>query len=395
MKWSDVVAIVIHNLQIRTARRFFELNTEIVQFIRNNAKSLKLSVPISELSFDQTRENVLRVLTNNPNRFLFGKETKRKAIMTWGLRAMKGAFFCYPPGPTVSSPPPPLYFKSDRVMTLSETPSTSSTIVKKEHSVLPILPPTKRPVSAKTIIPNAKKLKLTKPIKSTSTLQTKPVKVKSEFLDESNVESTSRCDATSSKAQQVSEETSSKSCAISSSKLNVSEQVPKRKEIAIIKPQCRVSIIDFDPAPVSSVNTNTTTQTNGQTSTKNKFPFTSAISNRDEVNDSSKVEESAQNTTKHKIVSNDTLADDSKRQKDDFKQFSNMLNQKLADKSVINQSLIEKRSKSIDDYKSVIKVDICDGVDELCSSDKRKANTEQPESSIKVIARRRTFEQSP
>lgn len=85
MKWSDMIALVINNLALQHQKRFFELSTDIVPFIQNNSTMLKMSEDILKLTERELQDRISTVLKNNTNRFINGKEMRKKAGY-WALR---------------------------------------------------------------------------------------------------------------------------------------------------------------------------------------------------------------------------------------------------------------------------------------------------------------------
>lgn len=85
MKWSDMIALVINNLALQHGKRFFDLHLEIVTFVQNNFHMLKLSEDISKLTEDELITRISAVLKANENRFICGKEVRKKSSF-WALR---------------------------------------------------------------------------------------------------------------------------------------------------------------------------------------------------------------------------------------------------------------------------------------------------------------------
>jgi hypothetical protein len=117
MKWTDCISLVLHNLHLQHGKRFFDLEKEIVPFIKNNCHQIKLNEDINKLSKEELYEKGLSILTNHPTKFVTGKEVKRKTN-TWSLRpSASGHYIFAPPGaitatncmssPEMISPPPP------------------------------------------------------------------------------------------------------------------------------------------------------------------------------------------------------------------------------------------------------------------------------------------------
>ena len=99
MKWSDVVALVLHNLRCKWYRKYFDVKDDIVPFIQSSVKLVKLSEDISKLSEQDLIDKVQLVLLDNPNRFKMSKEVKKKG---WALRTSASHPIFAPPNAITS-----------------------------------------------------------------------------------------------------------------------------------------------------------------------------------------------------------------------------------------------------------------------------------------------------
>lgn len=138
MKWSDVVALALHNLKLQQGKRFFNLTTDIVRFVRENSQMFKLSTDIDKFAPKDLAKTIDSVLNNNVTRFVSGKEAKH-TVGYWGLRPS-----C---GPVVFAPPNTVLGRTSSVSNLSITPTKSEPLAgacRKTAAVVPLKAPTQK-----------------------------------------------------------------------------------------------------------------------------------------------------------------------------------------------------------------------------------------------------------
>lgn len=99
IKWVDLVHLATFNLTLKTAKKYQDVDEEILNFINNSWNDLQLPPKILETNDSEKREIVLSVLTSNRNRFKCAREVKSRKTK-WGLRVRVP-----PPTPVFSLPP--------------------------------------------------------------------------------------------------------------------------------------------------------------------------------------------------------------------------------------------------------------------------------------------------
>lgn len=85
MEWPDMIGLVINNLVLQQQKRFFDLSSEIVVFVKNYSNVLKTSEDVTKLTESQLQDHILTQLKAHPNRFINGRECRKKAGH-WALR---------------------------------------------------------------------------------------------------------------------------------------------------------------------------------------------------------------------------------------------------------------------------------------------------------------------
>ncbi|XP_066596004.1 polycomb protein Pcl isoform X2 [Prorops nasuta] len=98
LKWVDLVHLMLYNLTVYNAKKYYDLDTVIVPYANDNWNTLQLPPRIRDVSTQIRRESILAILTNNRNRFKCGREIKKRTTI-WGLRVRLP-----PPCPIVSLP---------------------------------------------------------------------------------------------------------------------------------------------------------------------------------------------------------------------------------------------------------------------------------------------------
>ncbi|XP_018355309.1 PREDICTED: metal-response element-binding transcription factor 2 isoform X2 [Trachymyrmex septentrionalis] len=98
MKWVDLVHLMLQNLTVYNAKKYYDLDTVIIPYANDNWSTLQLPTRIKNVSLDVRRQSILTALTTNRNRFKCGKEIKKRTTI-WGLRVRLP-----PPSPFISLP---------------------------------------------------------------------------------------------------------------------------------------------------------------------------------------------------------------------------------------------------------------------------------------------------
>ncbi|XP_012288737.1 polycomb protein Pcl [Orussus abietinus] len=98
LKWVDLVHLMLYNLTVYNAKKYYDLDTVIVPYANDNWNNLQLPPRIRDVSAQIRRESILAILTNNRNRFKCGREIKKRTTI-WGLRVRLP-----PPCPIVNLP---------------------------------------------------------------------------------------------------------------------------------------------------------------------------------------------------------------------------------------------------------------------------------------------------
>ncbi|KAH0947583.1 hypothetical protein HN011_012430 [Eciton burchellii] len=98
MKWVDLVHLMLYNLTVYNAKKYYDLDTVIIPYANDNWYTLQLPPRIRDVSAQVRRESILAILTNNRNRFKCGREIKKRTTI-WGLRVRLP-----PPCPIVNLP---------------------------------------------------------------------------------------------------------------------------------------------------------------------------------------------------------------------------------------------------------------------------------------------------
>ncbi|KAL6264740.1 hypothetical protein P5V15_004839 [Pogonomyrmex californicus] len=98
MKWVDLVHLMLYNLTVYNAKKYYDLDTVIIPYANDNWLTLQLPPRIKDVTAEVRRQSILAVLTNNRSRFKCGKEIKKRTTI-WGLRVRLP-----PPSPFVNLP---------------------------------------------------------------------------------------------------------------------------------------------------------------------------------------------------------------------------------------------------------------------------------------------------
>ncbi|KAK0180078.1 hypothetical protein PV327_005757 [Microctonus hyperodae] len=98
LKWVDLVHLMLYNLTVYNAKKYYDLDTIIIPYASENWQMLQLPGRLREVSAQVRRETILSILTNNRNRFKCGREIKKRTTI-WGLRVRLP-----PPCPVVNLP---------------------------------------------------------------------------------------------------------------------------------------------------------------------------------------------------------------------------------------------------------------------------------------------------
>ncbi|OXU21540.1 hypothetical protein TSAR_004090 [Trichomalopsis sarcophagae] len=98
LKWVDLVHLMLYNLTVYNAKKYYDLDTVIVPYANDNWNTLQLPPRIRDVTTQVRRESILAILTNNRNRFKCGREIKKRTTI-WGLRVRLP-----PPCPVVNLP---------------------------------------------------------------------------------------------------------------------------------------------------------------------------------------------------------------------------------------------------------------------------------------------------
>ncbi|XP_070150534.1 metal-response element-binding transcription factor 2 [Polyergus mexicanus] len=98
MKWVDLVHLMLYNLTVYNAKKYYDLDTVIIPYANDNWYTLQLPPRIRDVSIEIRRESILSILTNNRTRFKCGREIKKRTTI-WGLRVRLP-----PPCPIVNLP---------------------------------------------------------------------------------------------------------------------------------------------------------------------------------------------------------------------------------------------------------------------------------------------------
>lgn len=95
---ADMAHIALFNLTIETAKKYHDLDMSVLPFIENNWKYFQPSNELLTLTVSERRIRILAAFWQFKNRFMCGRELKKKKTM-WGLR-----FRLPSPFPSVLSP---------------------------------------------------------------------------------------------------------------------------------------------------------------------------------------------------------------------------------------------------------------------------------------------------
>ncbi|XP_043488172.1 uncharacterized protein LOC122515067 isoform X3 [Polistes fuscatus] len=98
LKWADLVHLMLYNLTVYNAKKYYDLDTVIIPYANDNWNSLQLPPRIRDVSVQVRRDSILAILTSNRNRFKCGREIKKRTTI-WGLRVRLP-----PPCPIVNLP---------------------------------------------------------------------------------------------------------------------------------------------------------------------------------------------------------------------------------------------------------------------------------------------------
>ncbi|KAJ8672774.1 hypothetical protein QAD02_004034 [Eretmocerus hayati] len=99
LKWVDLVHLMLYNLTVYNAKKYYDLDTVIVPYANENWHTLQLPPKVRDVTAQVRKESILAILTNNRNRFKCGREIKKRTTI-WGLRVRLP-----PPCPVVNLPP--------------------------------------------------------------------------------------------------------------------------------------------------------------------------------------------------------------------------------------------------------------------------------------------------
>lgn len=90
MKWVDLIHLMLFNLTTFNSRKYFDLDSVLIPYIRDNWHGLQLPLKIANCSASERRNTILAVLTTNRNRFKLklahNTTTSQNSSNTWGLR---------------------------------------------------------------------------------------------------------------------------------------------------------------------------------------------------------------------------------------------------------------------------------------------------------------------
>ncbi|XP_043276168.1 PHD finger protein 19 [Venturia canescens] len=98
LKWVDLVHLMLYNLTVYNAKKYYDLDTVIIPYANDNWNTLQLPPRVRDVTPTIRRESILAILTNNRNRFKCGREIKKRTTI-WGLRVRLP-----PPCPVVNLP---------------------------------------------------------------------------------------------------------------------------------------------------------------------------------------------------------------------------------------------------------------------------------------------------
>ncbi|XP_014224593.1 polycomb protein Pcl isoform X3 [Trichogramma pretiosum] len=85
IKWVDLVHLVLYNLTVYNAKKYYDLDEVIVPYINENWEELQLPASIRNETPQVRRDSILSILLNHRNRFKCGREIKKRTTI-WGLR---------------------------------------------------------------------------------------------------------------------------------------------------------------------------------------------------------------------------------------------------------------------------------------------------------------------
>lgn len=85
IKWVDLVHLMLYNLTVYNAKKYYDLDTVIVPYANDNWNTLQLPPRIRDVSQQIRRDSILAILISNRNRFKCGREIKKRTTI-WGLR---------------------------------------------------------------------------------------------------------------------------------------------------------------------------------------------------------------------------------------------------------------------------------------------------------------------
>ncbi|KAG8034512.1 hypothetical protein G9C98_007588 [Cotesia typhae] len=98
LKWVDLVHLMLYNLTVYNAKKYYDLDSVIIPYAAENWNLLQLPPRIRDISAHMRREAILSILANNRTRFKCGREIKKRTTI-WGLRVRLP-----PPCPVVNLP---------------------------------------------------------------------------------------------------------------------------------------------------------------------------------------------------------------------------------------------------------------------------------------------------
>ncbi|XP_023216554.1 metal-response element-binding transcription factor 2-like isoform X2 [Centruroides sculpturatus] len=98
LKWVDVTHLLLFNLTVEHNKKYFDFNSVIVPYILKKWQYLQIKGKLFGVREDTKKDNILLSLRTNRNRFICGREIKKKGNL-WGLRSRVP-----PPVPTITIP---------------------------------------------------------------------------------------------------------------------------------------------------------------------------------------------------------------------------------------------------------------------------------------------------
>ncbi|XP_069054583.1 PHD finger protein 1 isoform X2 [Lepisosteus oculatus] len=103
MSWVDLAHLVLYHLSLCCRRKYFDFEREILSFANENWDSLLLG-PLSDTPKQDRSHNLLNALTSHKDRFVSGKEIKKKKCL-FGLQVRAPPPLTSDPSPLTPDPP--------------------------------------------------------------------------------------------------------------------------------------------------------------------------------------------------------------------------------------------------------------------------------------------------